>query len=82
MTNEELSKLISDTATETYNNNIDYITEHHTKEMELLLSSKEDNVDFNDVISRTITSYLRTSIELSTMNTISVLKCLGVDLQD
>ncbi len=79
MTSKELSDLISDTATEIFNNNVDYINEHHSKELESLLSGDKEP-DFQAVLSRVFLSHLRTAIELSTMSTLMALKRLGLDV--
>lgn len=83
MTKKEFSDLITNTATDTYNKNVEYLLEHHTKEFQSIII--DGKVDLIDALQRMMTSYLRSSIELSTINTISVLKNLGVvtlDLTD
>lgn len=77
MNSNELSRLISDSATKTYNDNIEYLAEHHIKELESIFD-EGGKVELIPAINRIMTSSLRSAIELSTMNTIKVLKSLGV----
>jgi hypothetical protein len=79
MNQDELFSLISDTAADTINANLDYIEKQHRKEMESFLSENKDP-DYHTYISRLLQVYLRTAIELSTSNTLSVLKSLGLDV--
>lgn len=76
---QELSDLISDTATKTFNDNVDYINDHHSKEMESLLSG-DKKPDSQAVLQRIVLSNLRTAIELGTLTTLKVLKELGYDV--
>lgn len=81
MNNKELMQLISATATKTYNANIEYLISHHTKELKSIMD-ENGNVELSDTIRRTLTSYLRSAIELSTLNTLTVLEALGVEFPE
>ena len=81
MTNEELNQLICDISNETYSTSSEYIRETHTEEMNKLLSSNKDAA-YSEILRRILDSYLRSAIELSTSNTITVLlKCGLVDVE-
>ncbi len=73
----ELSQLISDTSADCINLNMEYIQKHHQKEIDTLLA-ESPNPSINEVIHRYTQSYLRSAIELSTLNTLKVLEKLGV----
>ena len=76
MTAKEICQLISDNATDILKRNEEYIRTHHQYELETL--SEEDRKDVSVLLGRFFTSYLRTGIELGTLNAIEVLQGLGV----
>lgn len=78
MKKEELGQLISDTVLEAFNKNIEYIVDTHSKELEILIKEK-DTLEISDIINRIMTSYLRSSAEISVDATLKVLKNLGVE---
>jgi len=79
MTTNELGQLISDTALAIIKQNSEYITEWHLKEFKSAVN-ENGKITFEEATSRILTSYLRTSIELSVAATINVLKALGVEI--
>lgn len=77
MTGDEIYGLVSAKTSELFTNNIGNVMRNHADEL-AAAQDESGKLDPGAVISILFTTYLRTVIELSTMNTLNVLQSLGV----
>lgn len=77
MTKKELGKLISDSTAETIGKNAKYLSQLRKNELNQLFESNP-KVRLEEAIPAILQTYMESSIELATMNTLKTLEKLGV----